>query len=123
MTRINLRISPDFGAESETRTICVGYKRANSKQKFGAEELEKWLECQLEHETIHIVLSYLFEDKEFGDVVSWLMDYIDYRPRNIIEKHEIPPKEILLKPVKNLQNLHKEMLRKYLRKYYGKVMK
>ena len=117
---INLRIDGVLGAYGQTKTICLGYRRANSRDKFGTEEIEDNIEYLIEHETIHLVIDWLFKNKVYSNIVSWLFDYIDYSPRNIIENHEIPERKILLKELHGIQSEHKKMRKEYLKKYYGK---
>lgn len=120
---INVKIDREFGATAETKTISLSFRRANSRDKYSTEQLEEGIEYFLEHETIHLIIDWLFKDHEYSKVVSWLFDYIDYSPRSIIENHEIPERKILLSELVGLQSEHKRMRKIYLKKYLGKTVK
>jgi hypothetical protein len=121
--RINVKIDSEYGAEGPTKTICLSYRRANCREMFPADYLEERIEIDLEHETIHLVLDWLFEDKKYGNMVSWLFDYLDYRPRCIIETHEIPERKIKLGELEGIQSEHRKQRKQYLKEYFGKVVK
>lgn len=120
---IDVTIDKELGAYISSRMIGLSFKRANSHDKFSAEQLERNIEYFLEHEAIHIIIDELFIDREYSDVVSWLFDYIDYSPRSVIRNHEIPERKILLSELVGLQSEHKRIRKFYLKKYLGKIVK
>lgn len=120
---IDVGIAETSGAFLASRRIGLGFKRANSHEKYTPEKLEENIEYFLEHETIHIVIFSLFKDYEYSIMVSWLFDYIDYQPRSIIKNHEISERKILLSELVGLQSEHKRMRKIYLKKYLGKTVK
>jgi hypothetical protein len=118
---IDIEICNDgLGVTFGSNVISLSVHRANSRHKYNVKRLERKIEYFIEHESIHIILNSLFRNKTYGEIVSWLLDYIDYSPVNIIENHELPTRKIKLKEIIGIQECHRLARRIYLQKYFGK---